>query len=112
MAVVLIIGQLDEAVISAGSTTTTGQNSLGTTSNEALLALAAAINNCRSPPAGLRTSFSQAMTIFNRDWADKIDAPKVLDKWEVSEMACLRFILTRHRDREAYFESFGYHTIE
>lgn len=109
MAVILIIGQLDEAAISAGSTTTTG---LGTASNEGLLALAAAINDCRSPPAGLKTRFLQAMVIFNRDWVDKIDAPKVLDKWEVSEMACLRFIYTPHPYREAYFASFGYHTVE
>lgn len=107
MAVILIIGQLDEAAISAGSTTTTGQNSPGTTSNEALLALAAA-----SPPAGLVTRFCEAMAIYNRDWADKIDAPKALDKWEVSEMACLRFILTRPEDREAYFESFGHRTSQ
>lgn len=112
MAVILIISQLDEAAISAVSTTTTGQNNLDSASNEGLLALAAAINNCRSPPSGLRTKFKEAMAIFNRDWADKIDAPRALDKWEVSEMACLRFIHTRPQDRLAYFETFVHRPSE
>ncbi|KAK1830514.1 DNA repair and recombination protein rad54 [Podospora conica] len=71
--------------------------------SEALLTLAAALN---APVE--RPYFREAMVIFNRDWADKINAPRALDKWEVSEMACLRFTLMRHQDREAYFNTFGH----
>ncbi|KAK1830522.1 hypothetical protein QBC39DRAFT_372774 [Podospora conica] len=77
--------------------------------NEALLALTTALNGAAINGPAERPYFREAMKIYNRDWADKIDAPRALDKWEVSEMACLRFTLMRHEDREKYFKSFGHY---
>lgn len=70
--ILLAVGQLNEA-----------------TTNEALLALAAAINGPRPRP-----KLEEAMKIFNRDLADKINPVArrwAFNKWRNSEEECHLF---------------------
>lgn len=83
--ILLAVGQLNEA-----------------TTNEALLALAAAINGPRPRP-----KLEEAMKIFNRDLADKINPVArrwAFNKWRNSEEECHLFVLMRYKEREANFE--------
>lgn len=77
-------------------------NTTGNTTNEALLALAAAISGSHPRP-----KLEEAMEIFNSDYADEVSPVArrwVFNKWRNSEDECYLFVLMRPQEREEYFD--------